>query len=158
MPRIPKNPTWPFVGFWRNHFWEIFKTHAFGWPLMQICTNFPNRKSYYFGADQKVSLQIPPPLVRFFLEKKGGIWSKIFLLGISLLKNFPALRAGGKEGGGGIWSDTFWWDQMNFGYFFATLIQNLFKDFVKMQLQKICRSIIIITAAEKHFENKSIFF
>ena len=37
-----------------------------------------------------------PPLVRFFLEKKGGIWSKIFLLGISLLKNFPALRAGGK--------------------------------------------------------------
>ena len=38
-----------------------------------------------------------PPLVRFFLEKKGGgIWSKNFLLGISLLKNFPALRAGGK--------------------------------------------------------------
>ena len=38
-----------------------------------------------------------PPLFGFFWKiRGGGIWSKIFLLGISLLKNFPALRAGGK--------------------------------------------------------------
>ena len=76
-------------------------------------------KTKQVGYYQKVSLQIPPPCPVFSGKEGGGYLEQNFLLGISLLKNFPALRAGGKKGGGiwkgggylgggGIWSDTFW--------------------------------------------------
>ena len=53
----------------------------------------------------------PPPVLSHFSWKTrggGGYLEDIFLWEISLLINFPALRAGEKKGGGGFWSDADW--------------------------------------------------
>ena len=70
-------------------FWILVKLHKFSFHFKltyrQVCPDILYIRGYHS--------RYPCPV---FPGKEGGYLEQIFLLGISLLKNFPALPAGGK--------------------------------------------------------------
>ena len=64
----------------------------------QNASHMGEKKYHPLKQYQRLSVKIPPPSAKFW-EKEGGVSVKNFFVKDFLRKNFPALRAGGKQGG-----------------------------------------------------------